>query len=84
MYVCLLPQNQHLCKQVAIITMHPDHIGIHIPPLIRIERGLEWESGRRTSKMFTFLEKSTYQDCLGLKGVEDGNHDLELRKFLLS
>ena len=39
MYICLLPQNQVLCQQVAIITMQLDHIAIHIPSLIRTERG---------------------------------------------
>ena len=55
MYICLLPQNQFLCQQVAIITMQLVHIAIHIPNLIRIEKGLGWEPGPRTSKMSTFL-----------------------------
>ena len=55
MYICLLPQNQLLCQQVARITMQLYHIAIHIPRLIRIERGLGWKPGPRTSKISTFL-----------------------------
>ena len=40
MSICLLPQNQLLCQQVAIIAMQLDHVAIHITSLIRIERGL--------------------------------------------
>ena len=57
MHICLLPQNQLMCQQVAIITMQLDHIAIqiHIPSLIRIERGLGCEPGPQTSKISTFL-----------------------------
>ena len=55
MYVCLLPQNQLLCQEVAIITMQLDHIAIQILRLTMIARGLEWEPGPRTSKISTFL-----------------------------
>ena len=56
MYISLLSQNQVLCQQVGIITVQRGHIAIHIPSLIRIEKGLELESGPRTSKkMFSFL-----------------------------
>ena len=55
MYICLLPQTQLLCQQVAIIKMQLDHIAIHITSLIRIERGLGWEPGPKTSKISTFL-----------------------------
>ena len=55
MYICLLPQNQLLCQQVAVITMKIDHIAINISSLIRIERDLGWEPGPRTSKISTFL-----------------------------
>ena len=55
MYICLLPQNQLLCQQVAIVAMQLVNIEIHIPSLIRIERGLGLEPGHRTSKMPTFL-----------------------------
>ena len=55
MYICLLPQNQLLCQQVAIITMQLDYIAIHIPSLIWIQRGLGWEPLARTSKISNFL-----------------------------
>ena len=55
MDICLLPQNQLLSQQVIIITMHLYYIAIHIQSLIRIERGLGWEPGTRTSKISTFL-----------------------------
>ena len=45
MYISLLPQNQLLCQQVAMITMQLDHIAIHIPSLCRIEGLLGWEPG---------------------------------------
>ena len=51
MYISLLPKNQLLCQQVAIIAMQLDHIAIHIPSLIGIERGIGWEPGPRTSKL---------------------------------
>ena len=38
MYICVLPQIQLLCQQVAETTMQIVHIAIHIPSLIRIER----------------------------------------------
>ena len=43
MYICLLPPNQLLCQQVAIITMPEHHIAKLIPSVIRIERGLGWD-----------------------------------------
>ena len=55
MDICLLPQNQLLSQQVIKITMHLYYIAIHIQSLIRIERGLGWEPGTRTSKISTFL-----------------------------
>ena len=55
MYISLLPKNLLLCQQVAIIAMQLHHIAIHIPSLIRIKRGIEWELGLRTSKISTFL-----------------------------
>ena len=55
MYICQLPNNQPLYQQVAIISMQLYHIAIHIPSLIRIERGLVWEPGPRTSNISTFL-----------------------------
>ena len=55
MYLCLLPQIQLLCQQVATISMQLNHIAIYILNLIRIERGLGWQPGPRTSKMSFFL-----------------------------
>ena len=55
MYICLLPKNQPLCHEVAIITMQEVHIAILIPILIKVEKGLVWEAGPRTSKLSTFL-----------------------------
>ena len=55
MYICLVPQNQLLCQKVVITTKQLDRIAIHIPSLIRIERGLVEEPGLRTSKISTFL-----------------------------
>ena len=55
MYICLLPQNHLLCQQAAIIIMQQNHIAVHIPSLIMIEKGLLLEPGPRTSKISTFL-----------------------------
>ena len=41
--MCLLPQNHLLCQQAAIHAMQLRHISIHIPNLIRIERGIVGE-----------------------------------------
>ena len=60
MYISLLSQNQLLCQQVAIITVQVYHIAIHIPSLIVIEGGLEWEPGPRTSNISTFLIEIHY------------------------
>ena len=43
MYICLLPQNQLFCQQIAITTIQLDYIAIHMPSLLRIERGLGWK-----------------------------------------
>ena len=74
MYICLLPQNQLLCRQAAVVAMQLvqllcqqatidamqlRHISIYIPPsLNRIERGLVGEPGPRTSKIANFLQQS--------------------------
>ena len=57
MYIGLLSQNKLLCQQVAITIMQLDHITMHIPSLIRIEKDLGLETGPRTSKIATFLQK---------------------------
>ena len=54
-YICLLPQNPLFCQQVAKITMQIVHIAIHIPSVIRNERGLVLEPGPRKSNISTFL-----------------------------
>ena len=57
MYISLLRQNQVLRQQAAVVAMHAvqlHYITIHIPSLVRIERGLGWEPGPRTSKIDTF------------------------------
>ena len=64
MYICLLPQNGLFCQQVAIITIELDHIAIHIPNLVLIERCLGWEAGPQTSEMSTFLYKSIVHRCI--------------------
>ena len=56
MYICLLPENQRLCQQTAVVAKQLGHISIHTPSLIRIERGLVGEPGPRTSKSATFLK----------------------------
>ena len=56
MYICLLPQNHLFSQQVAIITMQLDHIAVHTPSLIKIEKGLEWEPGPRTSNNTFIIE----------------------------
>ena len=62
MYICLLPQNHLFSQQVAIITMQLDHIAVHTTSLIRIEKGLEWEPGPRTSNNTFIIE--THCKCL--------------------
>ena len=65
MYICLLPQNQLLCRQVSMIAMQLYNIAIHILNLIRIERGLGREPGPRTSKISTSYRNPLYIDvCL--------------------
>ena len=44
----LVPANRYTYMQL-------DHIAIHIPSLIRNERGLVWQPGPRTSNISTFL-----------------------------
>ena len=55
MNIGILPKSPLLCQQVAIITIQLDNISIQIPSVLRIERGLGWEPGPRTSKVSTFL-----------------------------
>ena len=55
MYICLLPQNQLLCQQAAVVAKQRGHISIDIPSLIRFERGLVAEPEHRTSKIAIFL-----------------------------
>ena len=58
MYICLLPENQHLCKQTAVIAKPLGCISIHIPSLIRIERDLVGEPGPR--KLLLSLNNDLY------------------------
>ena len=64
MYICLLPQNQLLCQQAAIITTQLDHKAVHIPSVIMIEKGLLLEPGPRTLKISTLLSKSIVHRCI--------------------
>ena len=63
MYICLLPQNQLLCQQVAIIIIQLDRITIHIPTLFRIELGLGSEQGPVHRKFLHFYRIPLYIDA---------------------
>ena len=62
MYICLLPQFQLLCQLAAIITMQICHMAIHIPNLIRIERGIDWNPGPQIRKFLLSYRKPLYID----------------------
>ena len=55
MYICLLHRNHLLCQQAAIPAIKLCQISMHIPSLIRIERGLVGKPLPRNWKSATFL-----------------------------
>ena len=55
MLIRSFPENQLLCQQAAEVAKQLGHIGIHIPSLFRIARGIVGEPEHRTSKIATFL-----------------------------